>query len=182
MLNTDYRLNTLLTYFIACLPLAIALSIQIGRSLMFVNDRVLLGWHSINLVYAIVFFIAYGKVAKSNQNTKAICYGLLLFAHVESLLGILRVLEITNFVGESTRFFVSLLWGIFGICVLLVANKYRDKILAHSALVVFAISAGKVFLFDLSDATPITRVLCVLTLGAALFVGGYLTRKINNWS
>lgn len=40
-------------------------------------------------------------------------------------------------------------------------------------------SAAKVLLFDLSDATPLVCIACLVILGVTLYAGGWMNRKVD---
>ncbi|ARU31993.1 hypothetical protein CAP31_10070 [Sulfuriferula sp. AH1] len=77
------------------------------------------------------------------------------------------------------RLTVSFAWGIIGISCLAIALGKKDKILGKSSLLIFAISAAKVLLFDLSDAAPLIRIACLFVLGVTLYAGGWMYRKVD---
>ncbi len=74
---------------------------------------------------------------------------------------------------------ISLAWGIVALACLALAFKYGDKTLGKSSLLVFAASAAKVMLLDLSNATPLVRIGLLLVLGVTLYAGGWMYRKID---
>ena len=79
----------------------------------------------------------------------------------------------------NDRFVISLTWGVLALACVILAIKSNDKTLGQSSLVVFAASAIKVFLYDLSGTTPLVRIACLLVLGITFYIGGWLYRKIS---
>lgn len=77
------------------------------------------------------------------------------------------------------RVAVSLAWGVLALACLMVALNFRDKLLGKSSLLIFAISAGKVMLYDLSSSAPLVRICTLLVLGCSFYLGGWLYRKIE---
>lgn len=77
------------------------------------------------------------------------------------------------------RLAVSFAWGIIGISCLAIALGKQDKTLGKSSLLIFAISAVKVLLFDLSDAAPLIRIACLFVLGVTLYAGGWMYRRVD---
>lgn len=94
----------------------------------------------------------------------------LLFGHVAVLAGAIQLLD--------DRFLVSLAWGVVGLAALALAFRLRDPFLGKSSLLVFAASAVKVFVLDLSGAAPLARIGSLLVLGATLYAGGWMYRRI----
>lgn len=81
--------------------------------------------------------------------------------------------------GGGTRLWLSFAWALVGTCSLVAAKLRRDKLLARSALGIFALFAGKVLLFDLSGAAPLVRVGCLVVLGVSLYAGGWIYRRLG---
>ena len=79
----------------------------------------------------------------------------------------------------DSRLAVSFAWGIIALACLALAFKYRDRILGKSSLLIFAASAAKVLLFDLSSATPLVRIGSLMILGVTLYAGGWMYRKVD---
>lgn len=77
------------------------------------------------------------------------------------------------------RLAVSFAWGVIGLACLALAFQARDKLLGKSSLLIFAASAGKVLLFDLSDATPLVRIACLAVLGVTLYIGGWMYKRVD---
>jgi uncharacterized membrane protein len=77
------------------------------------------------------------------------------------------------------RLAVSLAWGVIGLACLALAFKHKDKALGKSSLLIFAASAAKVLLFDLSSAAPLVRIGSLVTLGVTLYVGGWMYKKVD---
>ena len=68
---------------------------------------------------------------------------------------------------------VSAFWGLVGLALLYVGLT-RFRALRVAGFVVFAVSLAKIFLFDLTSLTSITRALSFLAVGAVLLLGGLL--------
>jgi hypothetical protein len=79
----------------------------------------------------------------------------------------------------DARLAVSFAWGFIALACLALAFRSRDKLLGKSSLLIFAASAGKVLLFDLSDATPLLRIASLAILGVTLYVGGWMYKKVD---
>jgi uncharacterized membrane protein len=75
---------------------------------------------------------------------------------------------------------VSFAWGAIALACLALAFKYRDQALGKSSLLIFAASAAKVMLFDLSSATPLVRIGLLVVLGVTLYVGGWMYKKVDS--
>jgi uncharacterized membrane protein len=47
-------------------------------------------------------------------------------------------------------------------------------------LLIFGASVFKVFLYDIAMAAPLIRIASLLVLGASLYLGGWLYKKVNS--
>jgi uncharacterized membrane protein len=92
-------------------------------------------------------------------------------AHINLMVGAVQLFH--------SRLAVSAVWGVLAVLSLIVAIRFNNKEVARSALFVFAASAVKVWLYDLSQATPLVRIECLLILGITLYIGGLLYQKIE---
>ena len=52
--------------------------------------------------------------------------------------------------------------------------------LGQSSLLVFAASVFKVLLYDIAMAAPLIRIASLLVLGASLYLGGWLYKKVSS--
>jgi uncharacterized membrane protein len=64
--------------------------------------------------------------------------------------------------------------------VLLYAGLRRRRLpLRIGGLVLFGVSLGKLFLYDLSQLSSVTRALSFLAVGALLLLAGFFTQKLS---
>jgi uncharacterized membrane protein len=74
---------------------------------------------------------------------------------------------------------VSALWGVIGLGLLYIGLTRRRRTLRLGGFALFAVSLGKLFLYDLSQLSSITRALSFLAVGAVLLLAGFLTQKLT---
>jgi uncharacterized membrane protein len=74
---------------------------------------------------------------------------------------------------------VSALWGVIGLALLYIGLTRRRRALRLGGFALFAVSLGKLFLYDLSQLSSITRALSFLAVGAVLLLAGFLTQKLT---
>lgn len=79
----------------------------------------------------------------------------------------------------DNRFLVSLSWGVLALGCLMLSLKFRDKLLGQSSLLIFAVSIFKALLYDIALATPLIRIASLAVLGASLYLGGWLYKKVS---
>jgi len=72
----------------------------------------------------------------------------------------------------------SAAWGVLALACLGVSLARHDRLLGQSSLLVFAATAGKVLLYDLSGAHPVARIVSLVVLGVTFYFGGLLYQKM----
>ncbi len=136
--------------------------------------RVTLSWEAqgdwLALLYGIELYAGYALVRR-HPEIEDLGRAALLLGHLAVLAGVMQLLD--------DRFLVSLAWGVVALAALALAFRLRDPFLGKSSLLVFAASAVKVFVFDLSGAAPLARIGSLLVLGATLYAGGWMYRRIQ---
>ncbi len=125
------------------------------------------------VLFAVELYVGYYFV-KRTRNLEELSIILLLAGHVSAMAAAAQVFD--------SRFAISIGWGLLALGCLAISLVNKDVVLGNSSLLVFAFSAGKVFLFDLSGAAPIVRIGCLVALGVSLYVGGLLYQKVNEGS
>jgi uncharacterized membrane protein len=97
-------------------------------------------------------------------------------------LAILQLAESVFAIGLQAEFqrgqtAVSAFWGLLGL-VLLYAGLTRWRSLRLAGLALFALSLGKIFLYDLPSLSSIERALSFLAVGAVLMLGGFFYQRL----
>ena len=75
------------------------------------------------------------------------------------------------------RLFISLAIALMAFVTMGLGVRQQDKDLGRSALLLLGVLTAKVLLADLSDAPPVTRILCLLVLGMTLYGAGLLYQR-----
>jgi uncharacterized membrane protein len=88
----------------------------------------------------------------------------------------IAILSVTAF--HTGHTLVSAFWGLVGLALLL-GGLRRFGALRLAGFAVFAVAVGKLFLFDLSSLSSITRALSFLAVGAVLLVGGFFYQRLT---
>ncbi len=140
-------------------------------------------WIALNGLFAAAPLWTYRR-ATTKGAASGVWYLVLALGSVQAMTGLYRIAEATSASWSPTAFrlVVSGLWELLALGILLWGLSARDRILARSSLLVFAVATAKVLLFDVASAGPVVRIACLMTLGVALYVGGYLLRRIDRWS
>jgi hypothetical protein len=96
-------------------------------------------------------------------------------AHFIAIIGLYRLAEPTGSLA------VTSFWLVYAIIVLSLAYYCRDKLMAHSALLVLGLAAGKALLYDAAMTPTAVRILCLLITGVVLYGAGLLMKNIAQW-
>lgn len=99
----------------------------------------------------------------------------------------LTVLEAAEWVGprdvltdfQSGHTAVSAVWGALGLALLYAGLRGGRLALRLGGLILFGVSLGKLFLYDLARLSSITRAFSFLAVGAVLLVGGFLYQRLG---
>lgn len=121
------------------------------------------------ILYALECYAGYWFVRR--RHTLQNLYIPLLYAgHISAMAAVVHLLD--------SRLTTSLVWGLLATGCLLLAIRYRDRILGQSSLLIFGASAGKVLLYDLHQSAPLVRIGILLVLGLTLYAGGWLYQRV----
>ena len=150
--------------------LAIIFAVNYLRAVFDFRMHDVAGGNALGLVYAAELYLAYA-FTRQVEAIKPFRALILFAAHVSTIVAAVHLLD--------NRFMVSLAWGGLAVACLLLALKYKDKMLGQSSLLVFAASAAKVFLYDLSSTAPLLRIGSLVVLGVSLYMGGWLYNRVN---
>lgn len=135
-----------------------------GSGLMQSKDPLLALVYAAEL-YTGAYFMRRAGMAGSPQR-----YFFLYGAHLQAMAAIVALVD--------NRLGVSVIWAVLAVASLILAIVRRDRDLGQSSLLILLFSSGKVFFYDLTDATPSVRVYCLLILGVTLYGAGWLYKKL----
>ncbi|MBI5005574.1 MAG: DUF2339 domain-containing protein [Nitrosomonadales bacterium] len=141
-----------------------------GHTLM--SDSSTVPLHDLlGICYAVELYLAYYFLRRASVLRDA---GMLaLYAgHIALMVWAIQMFD--------SRLLVSLVWGALALGCLLLSLQRRDKLLGQSSLLVFAASVFKVFLYDIASAAPLIRIASLVVVGASLYLGGWLYKKVNS--
>lgn len=121
------------------------------------------------LCYAAELYLGYYFLRKTGV-MKDMCRIALYAGHIAIMAWAIQMFD--------SRFVVSLFWGAVALGCLFLSLNRRDKILGQSSLLIFAASIFKALLYDIALAAPLIRISSLLVLGASLYLGGWLYKKV----
>lgn len=131
-------------------------------------------------------WIAYGCVISGllllkgiSESRKATTkFSTLLFILGHSLL--VAVLYAT--VADAGSLALSMAWLCYAGLVLFIGFRLFNAPLAKSSLAVLFFSVAKVFLYDVANASPVIRILCLFLTAGVLYGCGWVLRIIERWN
>jgi uncharacterized membrane protein len=99
----------------------------------------------------------------------------------------LVILQIFEWVGRGSinlefqhgQTAVSAFWGILGLAALYGGLSRRAPRLRRAGFAIFALSLAKIFLYDLSQLSSVTRSLSFLAVGGVLLLGGFFHQRLS---
>lgn len=124
----------------------------------------------LSVMYALELYVGY-YLSRRAGTAKGLWPLLLVGGHLAAIAAAVHIFD--------NRVVVSLTWGLLALACLLLALKYKDKLLGKSSLLIFAISSAKVLIYDLSSSTPLVRIGTLLVVGCSFYLGGWLYKKIE---
>jgi uncharacterized membrane protein len=126
------------------------------------------GKTALALAYALLLYACYAFLGRRDKEG-AIKLLLLYAGHVSAMAAALHFFAVP--IVQSAA------WGVLALACLVVSVTRRDRLLGQSSLLVFAATAGKVLLYDLSGAPPVARIVSLVVLGVTFYFGGLLYQK-----
>jgi uncharacterized membrane protein len=135
-----------------------------------VNRQTVIAPDWLSVAYALELYAGY-YLARRSETARSMWPLLLVGGHLAAIAAAVHIFD--------NRVIVSLAWGLLALVCLLAALKFKDKLLGKSSLLIFAISSGKVLIYDLSSSAPLVRIGTLLVVGCSFYLGGWLYKKIE---
>ena len=127
------------------------------------------GWQALAAINAAMLWGAYavcGRLTRFPGLRPVLLYA----GHLCAMAGAVHLL--------NERVTESVVWGALAVACLLLSIRNGDAVLRQSSLAVFAATAAKAMLYDLSGASPVARIVGLTVLGAMFYLGGLLYRRL----
>jgi uncharacterized membrane protein len=81
--------------------------------------------------------------------------------------------------GDQYRLGLSILWGLYALCLVVYGIRKQIKLLRFSAIALFMITLVKLFFYDLAEASTITKTVSFISIGAILLLVSYLYNRFK---
>lgn len=138
---------------------------------------------SLLLVIGATAVLAWALSWNKRHRLQAIWVAGALSIYAASLLILEAVQRISN-QGVHTDFqrghtVVSAFWGLLALVSLYVGLKRRRGVLRVGGFILFAVSLGKIFLYDLPSLSSVQRAFSFLAVGAVLLLGGFFYQRLS---
>ncbi len=91
----------------------------------------------------------------------------------------LASVEVVTFAGEAGQTALSVLWAAAGVGTLIAGLVADQPRLRHGALALLALTAGKVFVYDLASLDSMARVGSLVGMGLLLLAGGFSWQRVR---
>ena len=154
-------------------PLGIAIAIIFLLNLLRVvydtNLDIVPGHKALGVIYAAMLYGGY--ILMAQEPRVAPFKGLLLYTgHLTAISAVVHLID--------ERILQSVIWALLALACLLWSLRHKDRLVGQSSLLLFAVTAVKVMLFDLSHAAPLVRIVSLLILGVIFYSGGLLYQRV----
>jgi uncharacterized membrane protein len=108
--------------------------------------------------------------------------GVGLYAASLAVLGLVEALSTAAETTELQRGHtaVSALWGVVAFAAVVVGLRRELRVVRLAGLGLFALALGKLFLYDLSTLSSVTRALSFLAVGAVLLLAGFFYQRLSS--
>lgn len=127
------------------------------------------GRSALAIAYALQLYLGYTFI-RTRESVKGYAVLVLYAGHISAMAAALHLLD--------ERIVESTVWGVLALTCLGLSLWQRDRMLAQSSLLVFGAAAGKVLLYDLGGASPLTRIISLVVLGITFYAGGLLYQRM----
>ncbi len=82
-------------------------------------------------------------------------------------------------VHESFKLGLSILWGSYALMLIIVGLKNQNKELRVMAMVLFAVTVFKLFVYDMANMSTIAKTIVMIILGVLMLVASFLYNKVK---
>jgi uncharacterized membrane protein len=93
-----------------------------------------------------------------------------------------ELLNLTDIFGykDSYKLALSLLWGVYSLILIALGILWRKSHLRIGAIVLFAITLAKLFLYDIASLSTISKTIVFVSLGLMLLIISFLYNKYKS--
>jgi uncharacterized membrane protein len=136
------------------------LGLALTVALMYVNYR-----YMRNILFATVM----------RQTEQVLLHVAILLLLSSELVHWLEMARIEN----SFKLALSILWGTYGLFLIVLGLRKDLRHIRIAAIVLFAVTLIKLFLYDMADMSTIAKTIVMIILGALLLIASFLYNKVK---
>lgn len=92
---------------------------------------------------------------------------------------LLNVMDLSGQKG-SYKLALSIFWGIYSVALVGLGIYFGRKHLRIGAIVLFAITLAKIFLYDIADLDTVSKTIVFVSLGALMLIVSFLYHKYKS--
>ena len=82
---------------------------------------------------------------------------------------------------ESYKLGVTILWGVYSLSMIVIGIWKQNKNIRITAIVIFALTLAKLFLYDITDLNTISKTIVLVSLGILLLIISFLYNKYKHY-
>lgn len=129
--------------------------------------------------WALLIGSTYLLLKKVNKSYKVYAIAEILFYLAILWVSSSELIHWLDFTGKSETYglALSIFWGIFSVIIIAFGIWKKKKHLRILGIVIFAITLVKLFFYDLSNLTAISKTIVMISLGALLLLTSFLYNK-----
>jgi hypothetical protein len=83
-------------------------------------------------------------------------------------------------IGDADKLGLSILWGVYALCLVIIGIVQRKKYLRIGAIVLFAFTLAKLFFYDIATLGTISKTIVFVALGILLLIISFLYNKYKH--
>ncbi|MBA2643360.1 MAG: DUF2339 domain-containing protein, partial [Actinobacteria bacterium] len=138
-------------------------------------------WGLLGCIAGLVALAVAARLDQHRFGAAAVAGGVALYA---VSLGILDMAESISTASVETDFerghtAVSVLWALVGLALLVAGLLRGSSAIRYGGLVLFGLTLGKIFLYDLAELSSVARAFSFIFVGALLLAGGFFLQRLS---
>jgi uncharacterized membrane protein len=80
-------------------------------------------------------------------------------------------------IADADKLGLSVLWGVYALTLIVIGISQNKKHLRIAAIVLLAVTLGKLFLYDIADLPTIPKTILFISLGILMLIVSFLYNK-----
>lgn len=148
------------------LPAALGLIAINAAPLALISEQVP-SWAS--LLFVAEIYAVFVALRQIPERQSAMLF-LLYVGHIYSMIALYRAI--------NHEIKTSVVWGLIAVGWFVYAKLIKSPKVAQAALILYSAAGFKLIVLDLGDSEPVVKILALIIVGAAFFLGGWIYQRI----